>query len=677
MYINSDLSWLAFNKRVLEEALDKSNPLLERLRFLTIVSSNLDEFFEVKVAKLQEEMAETADTKEYTRLRRLLSDIRVIAIDILDSQYSCLNEEVLPELRKKGIKLLEKSELNEAQLAWTKDYFLNEVMPVLTPLAIDPSHPFPQLLNKSLNFVVSLNGVDSFGRNIKFAIVQAPRILPRIIHLPADISPSKDSFILLTNIIQLYMPHLFSGLEVLGVHSFRLTRNSNLYIDEDESQNLLESIEQELKTRHYGDVVRLEVTNECPPAVVSFLSKYLDLPKEDIYRVNGPVNLHRLASLLDAVEYPELRYQPYPQYMPDDLKHGQSIMQSIDSGDIMLHHPYDSFQPILDFVEEAANDPDVLAIKQTLYRIGSSSPIVDSLIRASENGKQVSVIMELKARFDEANNIAMAKKMEEAGVHVVYGIVGLKTHAKICLVAKKSGNNIKYYAHVGTGNYNYATSKLYTDISLLTADQELCADITVAFSLLTGVRKYEPMKKLLLAPFVLHHAMVENIDNEIANARAGKPARIVAKMNALLENSLIDKLYEASAAGVSITLIVRGMCGLVPGVKGLSENITVVSIIDRFLEHSRIFYFHNGGEPKVYIASADWMARNMFRRVEVCVEIENPRSKDRIINEILYAYQSDTIKARYMTEDGVYHRYPKKKDAVQAQKYLMEHRYGE
>lgn len=677
MYINSDLSWLAFNKRVLEEALDHSNPLLERLRFLTIVSSNLDEFFEVKVAKLQEEMAETADTKEYTRLRRLVSDIRAIAIDILDSQYRCLNEEVLPELRKKGVKLLEKSELNEAQLAWTKDYFLNEVMPVLTPLAIDPSHPFPQLLNKSLNFVVSLNGVDSFGRHIKFAIVQAPRILPRIIHLPVELSSSKDEFILLTNIIQLYMPYLFSGLEVLGVHSFRLTRNSNLYIDEDESQNLLESIEQELKTRHYGDVVRLEVTNECPPAVVSFLSKYLDLPKEDIYRVNGPVNLHRLASLLDAVEYPNLRYQPYPQYVPDDLKHGQSIMQAIDSGDIMLHHPYDSFQPVLDFVEEAANDPDVLAIKQTLYRIGSSSPIVDSLIRAAENGKQVSVIMELKARFDEANNIAMAKKMEEAGVHVVYGIVGLKTHAKICLVAKRSDNNIKYYAHVGTGNYNYTTSKLYTDISLLTADQELCADMTVAFSLLTGVRKYEPMKKLLLAPFVLHHAMVENIDNEIANARAGKPARIVAKMNALLENSLIDKLYEASAAGVNIMLIVRGMCGLVPGVKGLSENITVVSIIDRYLEHSRISYFHNGGEPKVYIGSADWMARNMFRRVEVCVGVENPRLKDRIINEILYAYQSDTIKARYMTDDGVYHRYPKKKDAIQAQKYLMEHRYGE
>lgn len=676
MYINSDLSWLAFNRRVLEEALDKTNPLLERLRFLTIVSSNLDEFFEVKVAKLKEEIAESAAGGS-PQMQKLLTDIRSTALGILSEQYRCLNDEVLPELREKGIKLLTVNELTEAQVQWTKEYFLNEVMPVLTPLAIDPSHPFPQLLNKSLNFVVRLSGADSFGRSIRFAVVQAPRILPRLIRLPADISGSPYEFILLTGIMQMHMPLLFTGLEVEGTYSFRLTRNSNLYIDEDESENLLESIEKELKTRHYGDVVRLEVTNECPDSVIKFLIDQQELSPDDVYQMNGPVNLHRLSGIIDETDHPDLRYRPYTQYIPETLKHGQSIMHVIDGGDIMLHHPYDSFQPVLDLIEEAANDPDVLAIKQTLYRIGSDSPIANSLIRAAENGKQVSVIMELKARFDEANNIATAKRMEEAGVHVVYGIVGLKTHAKICLIAKRENRNIRYYAHMGTGNYNYATSRFYTDISLLTADQELCSDIAMAFSLLTGVRKYEPMKKLLLAPFELHHAMMANIDNEITNARMGKPARIIAKMNALLETTLIDKLYEASNAGVNITLIVRGMCSLVPGIKGLSENITVNSVIGRYLEHSRIFYFHNGGAPRVYIGSADWMARNMFRRVEVCVEIENQSLKDRVINEILYAYQSDTVKSRYMDNNGIYHRQKSSENPIQAQQYLMEHRYGE
>lgn len=676
MYINSDLSWLAFNKRVLEEALDRTNPLLERLRFLTIVSSNLDEFFEVKVAKLKEEIAESA-AGDSPQMLSLLSDIRSTTLGILSEQYRCLNDEVLPELREKGIKLLTVNELSEAQAQWTKEYFLNEVMPVLTPLAIDPSHPFPQLLNKSLNFVVCLSGADSFGRSIRFAVVQAPRILPRLIRIPADILGSPYEFILLTSIMQMHMPLLFTGLEVEGTYSFRLTRNSNLYIDEDESENLLESIEKELKTRHYGDVVRLEVTNECPDSVIRFLIDQQGLSQDDVYQMNGPVNLHRLSGIIDESDHPELRYPPYTQYIPDELKHGQSIMHAIDSGDIILHHPYDSFQPVLDLIEEAANDPDVLAIKQTLYRIGSDSPIADSLIRAAENGKQVSVIMELKARFDEANNIATAKRMEEAGVHVVYGIVGLKTHAKICLIAKRENRNIRYYAHVGTGNYNYATSRFYTDISLLTSDQELCSDIAMAFSLLTGVRKYEPMKKLFLAPFEMHHAMMANIDNEITNAKMGRPARIIAKMNALLETTLIDKLYEASRAGVNITLIVRGMCSLVPGIKGLSENITVNSIIWRYLEHSRIFYFHNGGKPRVYIASADWMGRNMFRRVETCVEIEKPNLKDRIINEILYAYQSDTVKSRYMDNNGIYHRQKPAENAIHAQQYLMEHRWGE
>ena len=522
MYINSDLSWLAFNKRVLEEALDKSNPLLERLRFMTIVSSNLDEFFEVKVAKLREEIADTPNTYEQQKLQYVLNDIYTATNGILDAQYACLNDEILPGLRAKGIKLLEKKELNKKQKEWAQEYFTNEVMPVLTPLAIDPSHPFPELLNKSLNFVVSLDGVDSFGRHIKFAIVQAPRILPRIIKIPKGLSSSPNEFILLTAIIQMYMTQIFAGLDVLGVHSFRLTRNSNLYIDEDESENLLESIEQELKTRHYGDVVRLEVTTECPESLVNFMTEYLDLSPNDIYRVNGPVNLHRLAELIDEVDFPELRYQPYAQSVPESLKHGHSTLKLIDEGDIMLHHPFESFQPVIDFIEEAANDPDVLAIKQTLYRIGNNSPIIRSLIKAAENGKQVSVIMELKARFDEANNIAMAKKMEEAGVHVVYGIVGLKTHAKMCLVAKKAEKGVRYYAHVGTGNYNYSTSKIYTDISILTSDQVLCGELATAFSLLTGARKYEPMQKLLLAPFVLHHVMMENIDREIANAKAGR-----------------------------------------------------------------------------------------------------------------------------------------------------------
>lgn len=672
MYFNPELSWLAFNQRVLEEAMDKSNPLLERLKFLTIVSSNLDEFYEVKVAKLKEKLAISDHNAEIPKLKNVLIEIRSRTDNILDSQYRCLNEEILPDLRHHGIRLLDKKELTQQQFRWTKKFFKSEILPVLTPLAIDPSHPFPQLLNKSLNFIVKLNGKDSFGRNIDFAIVQAPRILPRLIRVPSR-KNGNNEFILLSNIIQLFISDLFEGVKVEGVYSFRLTRNSDLDIDEDESNNLLESIEQELKNRHYGDVVRLEVTMDCPDNVVDFLQQQCEVKDEDVYRVNGPVNLSRLASLLDVLDHPELRYPPYSGYIPDNLRNTPSIFQSMEEGDIILHHPFDSFEPIRNLLEEAAIDPQVLAIRQTLYRTGNNSPIVESLIKAARSGKQVSVIMELKARFDEENNINTTKLMEEAGIHVVYGIVGLKTHAKMCLIARKDAHNkIKYFAHVGTGNYNHVTSRFYTDISLLTTNLALCHDIADTFSLLTGVSKYKEMDKLVLAPFALHRTMVEKIDREIHHAKKGKPAKIIAKMNALLEHTLIDKLYEASQAGVEVILIIRGMCGLIPGVKGVSENITVLSVVDRFLEHSRIIYFQNNDDPAVYISSADWMPRNMFKRVEICVELEDPKAKDRIIHEILYAYQKDTVKARYLFKDGSYRR-PKSNHPFHAQLYLMEH----
>ncbi len=672
MYFNPELSWLAFNQRVLEEALDKTNPLLERLKFLTIVSSNLDEFFEVKVAKLKERLADSDYGQEFQKQLAVLSEIRSLTDKMLESQYHCLNKEILPELREYGIRLLDKKELTQPQFRWAKKYFKTEILPVLTPLAIDPSHPFPQLLNKSLNFIVEIKGEDSFGRNIDFAIVQAPRILPRLISLPAR-KKGNHEFILLTNLIQLFISDLFEGVKVEGVYSFRLTRNSDLDIDEDESDNLLKSIEQGLKKRHYGDVVRLEVTTDCPDKVAHFLQQQFVVKEHDTYRVNGPVNLSRLASLLDALDHPELRYPPYSGYIPDELKNSPSLFQSIEEGDIMLHHPFDSFEPIQNLLEEAAGDPKVLAIKQTLYRTGDNSPIVQSLIKAARNGKQVSVIMELKARFDEENNINAARLMEEAGIHVVYGIVGLKTHAKMCLIARKDGQDkIKYFAHVGTGNYNHVTSRFYTDISLLTARRALCHDIADTFSMLTGVSRYKEMDKLVLAPFTLHRTMMEKINREIHHAKKGKPARIIAKMNALLEHSLIEKLYEASQAGVEIILIVRGMCSLIPGVKKVSENITVLSIVDRYLEHSRIIYFLNNGEPAVYISSADWMPRNMFKRVEICAEIEDPKIKDRIINEILEAYRKDTVKARYLTKEGTYQR-PKSQNPFHAQLYLMEH----
>lgn len=649
LFINRELSWLEFNQRVLEEAVDESNPLLERLKFLCIVSSNLDEFFEVRVAglKQQKQYRQEESAPDAMNASEQLDAIADRVRRLVDDQYACWREKLAPRMESEGIRFFRYPAVAKKHLDYFASYFREEVYPVLTPLAIDPGHPFPKLLNKSLNVAVELEGDDGFTT---FAVVQVPRILPRVLRVPDK--PGRDSFIFIGNLIQHHVGELFQGLRVTGAHLFRVTRNSNLYLDEEEAENLLRAIEDELRRSNRGASVRLEVQSDCPEPVRNRLLETFSLGEEDVYAVDGPINLMRLMAVIDEIDRPDLRFRAFSPAI-HLAEQEEDFFQAIRESDILLHHPYESFKTVTDFIERAARDPKVLAIKLTLYRTSGDSPIIPALVRAAQEGKQVAAIIELKARFDEAANIKWARMLEEAGVSVIYGLLGLKTHCKATLVVRREPDGTRRYVHLGTGNYNPSTARLYTDVGLLTSNEKITNDVAELFNMLTGVPRFPGMNRLLVAPFNLHEEFLKRVRREGRNAKAGKPSGIIAKMNAVVDQGMIEELYKASQEGVKIRLIVRGICCLRPGIKGISENIEVRSIVGRFLEHSRIFRFETGGKPEVFIGSADWMPRNFFRRIEISVPIEDSVLRDRV-QEILEAHWRDNSKARTLQPDGTY-----------------------
>ncbi|MDB6092508.1 MAG: Polyphosphate kinase [Verrucomicrobia bacterium] len=674
IYANREQSWLAFNRRVLQQAESPANPLLERVKFLAIVSSNLDEFFEIRVAGLLQQVDSATAELSLDGLtpREQLKRVHGAANLLVDEQYRCWHEQLVPKLAKEGILFRSATHLPAEERAWVQNYFQAQVLPVLTPLAIDQSHPFPQIGNKTLNVLVSLDHPETPESEKMMVILPVPRILPRIVQIePAHDGPQR--YIFLSEIIKLCAGALFPGYRINSAHAFRVTRNSDLYIDEEESENLLKKIEEELKNLRRGAAVRLEIETGVDEALFTALCGNIGLSLEYAFRLKGPLNLLRLMSLYELIDRPDLKYPPFTPADSPLLRGAANIFDVIRDRDVMLHHPYDSFSPVVDFVAHAARDPEVLAIKQTLYRTSGDSPIVRALMDASINGKQVTALVELKARFDEANNIHWARQLEEAGVHVVYGLVGHKTHCKCSLVVRREGAALKRYVHLGTGNYNPKTARLYTDISFFTAREYLTDEVAQLFNALTGFGRSPEFKHLLVAPFNLHHRIQDLIANEAANAAAGKPARIIAKMNKLVDPATIDNLYAASQAGVRIDLVVRATCCLFAGVKGLSENIRLRNIIGRFLEHARIYYFENGGEPLVFCGSADWMPRNFFRRVETAFPIEDPELRKRIIEDILPAELRDNEDAQELQPDGNYAPPVRKADEApfSAQKYFM------
>ena len=653
-----EMSLLAFNRRVLAQAKDAHIPLLERLRFLCIVSSNLDEFFEVRMAYLKREQRARPDLAFDSGLTpsETIERVSEEAQKIIHEQYAIFNDILLPELAKENIVFYRRSIWTVEQRTWIEDYFNRELLPILTPIGLDASHPFPRPLNKSLNFVVELDGRDAFGRVSGMAIVQAPRILPRVVKLPENLCEGKHGFVFLSSVVHEYVYKLFRGMTVKGCHQFRLTRDSALTVDEDDLSNLRTAVQNELRDRDFGDGVRLEVAENCPTHISNFLLEQFQLSHDQLYQVNGPVNLVRLISVPDIIDRSDLKFKPYSPQYPRVLRKSHSLLNEIRKGDILLHHPYQSFEPVVKFIRDASRDPDVVAIKMTIYRTGSNSELVRALMAAALAGKQVTVVVELMARFDEANNVSWASKLEETGAHVVYGVFGYKVHAKMELVIRRESGSLKMYSHLGTGNYHQGTSRIYTDFGLFTADQAITRDMNTLFMEITGLGQANKLKKLYQSPFTLHKMVMENIEHETENAQNGKPARIIAKMNALIEPQVIEALYRASAAGVQIDLIVRGMCALRPQVKGLSENIRVRSIIGRLLEHSRVYYFYNEGKENVFIASADWMGRNFFSRIETATPIENIELKQRVINEGLLIALQDNLKAWQMNSDGSYSR---------------------
>jgi polyphosphate kinase len=661
-YFNRELSWLAFNRRVLEQAQDVRHPLFERVRFLTIVSSNLDEFFEIRVAGLIQQMESgvTEPGPDGLTPRESLRRIHSVVASLVEDQYHCWNDGLLPALAEEGIQVKSARDLTPAELAWVRGYFREQVYPVLTPLALDQSHPFPQLGNKTLNVVVSLDNPATPETEKLVAILPVPRILPRLVLIaPAKTGPQR--YIFLSEIIKLCAVDLFPGYVLTSAHAFRVTRNSDLYIDEEEAENLLKKIEDELRNLRRGAAVRLEIEQGVDDLIFATLCDQLGLSHEYVFRLNGPINLLRLQSLAD-LERPDLKFPPFTPVNASPLRDPLQIFDVLRSQDILLHHPYDAFTAVVEFVEQAARDPQVFAIKQTFYRTSGDSPLVRALIEASRNGKQVTALVELKARFDEANNIQWAKQLEEAGVHVVYGLLGHKTHCKLCLVVRREGKRMRHYAHLGTGNYNPRTAKVYSDLSYFTSRVNITDDIAHLFNALTGYGRAPVFKHLLAAPYNLHRRIGELIGREAANARAGKPARIIAKMNSLVDKATIDSLYAASQAGVKIDLIVRGVCCLVPGVKGLSENIRVRSIVGRFLEHARVFYFENtGGEALILLGSADWMPRNFFRRVETLFPIEDPALRRWISGTMLPVELRDNENTRVLHANGAYLPPPRRK----------------
>jgi len=670
LYLNRELSVLEFNLRVLEQAKDPATPLLERLKFLTICSTNLDEFFEIRVAGLKQQVAFQVSQPGPDGLspQQTLSRISTVAHALVEEQYRVLNQVLLPALKEQGIRILERPDWSAKQQRWIKRFFEQEVLPVLTPVGLDPAHPFPRVLNKSLNFVVSLEGSDAFGRGSGIAVVQTPRSLPRLIALPPGMGAPKgvsggasggkagQEFVLLSSIVHAQVGELFPGMQVLSCQQFRVTRNSDLWIDEEEVDDLLHALKGELLSRNYGDAVRLEVAAEGNPETTRFLLDQFQLGPEDLYRVNGPVNLHRLAAIRDLVDRAELKYPAFIAHPPRRLIGSNDPFEVIRRGDVLLHHPYDSFTPVVELVRLAAEDPNVLAIKQTLYRTGDDSPIVESLIAAARNGKEATAVIELRARFDEAANIKLATRLQEAGVKVVYGVVGYKAHLKAILIVRREGRRLRHYVHLGTGNYHSGTARAYTDFGLLTCDRDIGEDVHKLFMQLTGLGRVARLKRIRQAPFTLQRSLIALIDNEAESARRGRKSRIAAKMNALSEPRIIQALYRASRAGVPIDLIVRGICCLRPGVPGVSENIRVRSIVGRFLEHSRVFHFHAEGAELTYCASADWMQRSFFSRVEICFPIEDARARARVLQEGIEEPLADNVQAWILQPDGKYKR---------------------
>ena len=655
LFINRELSFLEFNQRVLEQAKDVRIPLLERVKFLCISCANLDEFFEIRVAGLKEllEAGALQGGPDGLSVPDQLKAIRVRAVQLVEEQYQVLNDVLMPELAKNGVVFVSPENWTEAQAAWLKEYFQREVEPVLSPLALDPARPFPKVLNKSLNFAIVVEGEDGFGRNSGLAVVQAPRSLPRLIRLPDELG--SRHFVFLGTIVEAFVPKLFDGMRVRGCYQFRVTRNSDLFVEQEEVDDLLRAVEGELASRRYGDAVRLETPHDCPEEILKYLLEQFALTPDDLYKVSGPVNLNRLMALYDLVDRAELKYAAFTPSVPERLKIGGDLFANLRAGDVLLHHPFQGFGPVTDFIRHASSDPQVLAIKQTLYRAGTDSTIVGALIEAAQAGKDVTVIIELRARFDEEANIELANKLQEVGAHVMYGVFGFKTHAKLVMVVRREEKGLRRYCHLGTGNYHAKTARLYTDYGLMTADESIGEDIHEIFLQLTGLTRVPRLRKLLHAPFSLHQALTAKIDREAEHARSGKPARIVAKLNALTEPTIIQSLYRASRAGVEIDLIVRGLCCLRPGVPGVSDRIRVRSIVGRFLEHSRVYQFENDGNREVYCGSADWMDRNLFRRIEVAFPVEQPELKARVGDD-LDLYLADDCQAWVMSSNGEYTR---------------------
>lgn len=673
-FINRELGLLAFNQRVLAQAEDDTVPLLERLKFLCIFSSNMDEFFEVRVAsvKHQIESDDQYNGPDGLSPKQVFERISTYAHALINHQYKILNDVVLPKLAQENIHFLRRASWTDEQRSWIAEFFFRELMPILTPIGLDPAHPFPRVLNKSLNFAVELEGKDAFGRNSGIAIVQAPRALPRVIKLPSHIAGCENSFVFLSSILHAHVHELFTGMTVKGCYQFRVTRDTELSLDDEDAKDLRVALQGELSHRQFGDSVRLEVADSCPPDMVTFLLGQFGLGQEDLYQVNGIVNLVRLMQVPDLVDRPDLKFSSYTPSKPKELAKETDIFKAIRKQDILLHHPYQSFNPVIDFITQAAEDPDVLAIKQTFYRTSADSKLMMALIEAARSGKEVTVVVELFARFDEEANINWAAKLEDAGAHVVYGVVGHKTHAKMAMVVRREDGKLRRYAHLSTGNYHQRTAKLYTDFGLLTCNDMICKDVNDVFAQLTGLGKSNKLNHLWQSPFNLHSNLIKAINKEAEIARSGKKAGIIAKMNALLDSAVIRALYEASTAGVQIDLLVRGVCALKPGIPGVSENIRVRSIVGRFLEHTRIFYFHDDGEHQVYLSSADWMFRNFFKRIEVCFPILDPKVKRRVMKEGLEIYLKDNLNAWEMNSSGTYHLRPKRGAPLSAQQSLIE-----
>lgn len=670
-YLNRELSILEFNKRVLAQAQDESHPLLDRFNFLIIFSRNLDEFFEIRVAGLKQQIRlnRASPGPDGFLPQEILQKISEISHAAITEQYRILNEELLPALARENIRFLRREEWSEAQAGWIKRYFREQVMPVLTPIGLDPAHPFPRLVNKSLNFIVSLEGKDAFGRQIELAVVPAPRSLPRVVRLPDELTEGADHHVMLSSIIHEHVSELFPGMSATGCYQFRVTRNADLTLDEDDVEDLASALKGELLSRRYGSAVRLEVADNCPQHIMDYLLKKFSLLPGDLYKVNGPVNLARLWLSIDK---PRLRHTPFTPAQPEALLKHSNYFDALKQEDVLLMHPFQAFTPVIELLRQAARDPNVLAIKQTLYRTGPDSEVVKALMEAARNGKEVTAVIELRARFDEESNIEVANRLQEAGAIVVYGIVGYKTHAKMILIVRREQGKLVRYAHLGTGNYHAANARIYTDYSLMSANQELCEDVSKIFQELTGMGRAAKLKKLFHSPFTLHTQLLTAIEEERKNALLGKPARIIFKCNALTERQIMQALMRAAQDGVRVDLIVRSICCLRPGMPGVTDNIRVRSIIGRFLEHTRVYYFENDGNPKLYCASADLMDRNLFMRVEACFPIEDPAMRKRVIREGLEIYLNDNRQAWELKADGSWTRVVSEGDAVSAQTTLVE-----